>query len=99
MALTFDNPGEQPHNVVICTPGSLEKVGAAADAMQTDPNGLARGFVPDIPEVLHKTRLLARGESETLLFRAPADPGDYVLLCTFPGHWRLMQGVMRVTAK
>ncbi len=99
IALTFENPGEQPHNVVVCTPGSLEKVGAAADAMQTDPKGLARGFVPDIPEVLEKTRLLARGEKETLLFRAPATPGDYVLLCTFPGHWRLMQGVLKVTGK
>ena len=99
IALTFENPGEQPHNVVICAPGSLEKAGAAADAMQTDPKGLARGFVPDIPEVLHKTRLLARGEKETLLFRAPAAAGDYVMVCTFPGHWRLMQGVLKVTAK
>jgi len=96
IALTFENPGEQPHNVVICTPGSLEKIGAAADAMQTDPNGLARGFVPAIPEVLHKTRLLARGEKETLVFRAPEEPGDYVMVCTFPGHWRLMQGVLKV---
>lgn len=96
IALTFENPGEQPHNVVICAPGSLDKVGAGADAMQTDPGGYARGFVPDIPEVLHKTRLLNRGEKETLLFRAPAEPGDYVMVCTFPGHWRLMQGIFKV---
>ncbi len=98
IALTFENPGEQPHNVVVCAPGSLEKAGAAADAMMTDPKGLARGFVPDIPEVLYKTRLLARGEKETLIFRAPSEPGDYVLLCTFPAHWRLMQGILKVTA-
>lgn len=96
IALTFENPGEQPHNAVICAPGSLEKVGAAADAMQTDPNGLASGFVPAIPEVLHKTRLLNRGEKETLLFRAPTEPGDYVIVCTFPGHWRLMNAILKV---
>jgi glucose/arabinose dehydrogenase/azurin len=96
VALTFENPGEQPHNVVIASPGSLEKIGAGADAIQTDPNALSRGFVPDIPEVLHKTRMLNRGEKETLLFRAPAEPGDYVIVCTFPGHWRLMQAVLKV---
>jgi azurin len=64
--------------------------------MQTDPNGLAAGFVPNIPEVLYKTRLLNRGGKETLLFRTPAEPGDYVIVCTFPGHWRLMKGVLKV---
>ncbi|HEX2748850.1 MAG TPA: PVC-type heme-binding CxxCH protein [Verrucomicrobiales bacterium] len=97
VALAFENPGEMPHNAVICAPGSLEKVGAAADAMQTDPNGLAAGFVPQIPEVLYKTRLLNRGGKETLIFRVPAAPGDYVIVCTFPGHWRLMKGVLKVT--
>lgn len=96
VALTFENPGEQPHNVVIAAPGSLEKIGAGADAMQADPNALARGFVPDLPEVLHKTRLLNRGEKETIVFRAPAEPGDYVIVCTFPGHWRLMHAVLKV---
>lgn len=97
IALSFENPSDQPHNVVICAPGSLEKTGQAADAMQTDPNGMARGFVPEIPEVLFKTRLINRGEKETLLFRAPAEPGDYVVLCTFPGHWRLMQATLKIT--
>jgi azurin len=96
VALSFENPSEMPHNAVISVPGSLEKVGAAADAMQTDPNGLATGFVPAIPEVLHKTRLLNRGGKETLIFRTPAWPGDYVIVCTFPGHWRLMMGVLKV---
>lgn len=96
VALAFENPGEQPHNVVICAPGSLEKIGAGADAMQADPNALARGFVPDLPEVLYKTRLLNRGEKEILIFRAPSEPGDYVIVCTFPGHWRLMKAVLKV---
>ena len=96
VALTFHNPGEQPHNVVIGTPGSLEAIGAAADALQADPAGLARGFVPDLPAVLHKSRLLQRGESQTLVFRAPDTPGDHVIVCTFPGHWRLMHAILKV---
>lgn len=96
-ALSFENPAEMPHNAVICTPGSFEKVGAAVDAMQTDPKALATGFVPNIPEVLFKTRLLNRGEKETLIFRTPSEPGEYVIVCTFPGHWKLMKSALKVT--
>jgi len=36
------------------------------------------------------------GESFTLEFSAPEEPGDYPYVCTFPGHWRGMNGTMRV---
>ena len=29
-------------------------------------------------------------------FTAPAIPGSYPYLCTFPDHWRIMRGVMIV---
>ncbi len=29
-------------------------------------------------------------------FTAPKEPGEYPYVCTFPGHWRLMKGVMTV---
>ena len=97
MALTFENAGEMPHNLIICAPGSLEKVGAAADAMQTQPGAMERGFIPDLPEVLHRARLLQPRESDVLIFRLPEEPGDYIYLCTFPGHWRIMNGVLKVS--
>jgi len=31
-----------------------------------------------------------------LRFTAPDKPGEYPYICTFPGHWRIMQGVMKV---
>jgi hypothetical protein len=37
-----------------------------------------------------------RGESDTLKFTAPAKPGEYNFVCTFPGHWVRMYGVMLV---
>jgi uncharacterized protein len=37
------------------------------------------------------------GERFDLLFRAPTTPGRYPYVCTFPGHWRIMQGVLIVT--
>ena len=29
-------------------------------------------------------------------FTAPEQPGRYPFLCTFPGHWRVMKGVLIV---
>ncbi|WP_448633457.1 plastocyanin/azurin family copper-binding protein [Pedobacter panaciterrae] len=43
------------------------------------------------------TKLLNPEEKVTLQFTAPDKPGDYPFLCTFPGHWSIMNGVMKVT--
>lgn len=37
------------------------------------------------------TKMLGGGESDTIEFEAPA-PGTYTFMCTFPGHYALMQG-------
>jgi len=60
----------------------------------TDPN--ARAYVPTNPNVLQATKLLQQGQLEQLNFTAPAKPGEYSFLCTFPGHWVRMYGVMLV---
>lgn len=86
----------QPHNLLICKPGSLQKVGAAANAMLTDPQALAKDYVPESPEILHHTKLAQPGQTVSLEFTAPTEPGAYVYLCTFPGHWMLMNGIMTV---
>ena len=64
--------------------------------MAADPQAPARHYVPDTPNVLFSTKMLDPNTTETLTFTAPTEPGDYPYLCTFPGHWRTMQGVMRV---
>ena len=85
-----------PHNLLITAPGAVAEVGRLAE--QLGAKGPARDWRPDTPKVLHATPMLQRGESATLDFVAPDVPGDYGFVCTFPGHWRLMQGVMRVVA-
>lgn len=94
--LNFDNPDSQQHNLIIVSIGSMNKVGAAANALAVDPKGLEKGYVPDMPEVLEATPLLSPKGSYTLEFTAPAKPGDYPFMCTFPGHWMMMNGIMRV---
>lgn len=42
-------------------------------------------------QVIAHTKLVGGGESDSVTFSAPA-PGTYVYLCTFPGHYGLMNG-------
>jgi azurin len=85
------------HNFVLVKPGSAGDVGALADGMLTDPGALAKHYFPASPDIIVTgTRLLKRGDSEEIIFNAPTEPGDYPYLCTFPGHWRLQQGILRV---
>jgi glucose/arabinose dehydrogenase/azurin len=97
--IVFTNPDEMPHNVVVTAPGAAERVGRAADAMSTRPDGFQKNFVPEMPEVLFATKLVSPGESVTLRFRAPTEPGSYPYICSFPTHWLTMKGTMTVTAR
>lgn len=99
VTLVFRNPDNLYHNLVVVNAGSLEEVGLKADLMAGDPAGLDKHYVPDDPNVLHWTPQITLGiaRSHTLRFFAPDEPGDYPYICTFPGHWRVMKGVMKVT--
>ncbi|MCY7351052.1 MAG: dehydrogenase, partial [Cytophagaceae bacterium] len=96
VVLNLENPDIMQHNLIIIKPGTTEKVGAAADNLARDPKGAEKNYVPQMPEVLYATKLVNPGESITLEFTAPNQPGEYPFVCTFPGHWRIMKGVMRV---
>ncbi|MEM6879320.1 MAG: plastocyanin/azurin family copper-binding protein, partial [Bacteroidota bacterium] len=93
--LTFYNNDDMPHNLVLVRPGKMPEVGQAAGAMGLD--GPAKAYVPNSSAVLYHTGLLGPGTNEVIYFTAPDTPGDYNFVCTFPGHWRTMNGVLRVT--
>jgi DNA-binding transcriptional ArsR family regulator len=90
------NPDAMSHNIVVGQPGSLKEIGMAATTMTLSTDPKAKPYVPAIPSVLHATRLLNWGETDRLSFSAPKDPGEYIYVCTFPGHWVRMYGVMLV---
>jgi putative membrane-bound dehydrogenase-like protein len=96
VTLHFDNPDFMQHNFVLATQGSLEKVGAAADALARDPKGAEQNFVPKMKEVIIATKLVNPEGRETLVFTAPDEPGEYPFICTVPGHWSMMNGIMIV---
>jgi azurin len=95
--IILDNPDFMQHNFVLIKPGTSNQVGAAADKLAQNADGAKLQYVPQMPEVLKATPLVNPGQKFTLTLKVPDRPGDYPYLCTFPGHWRIMNGVLRVT--
>ncbi|MDF2378161.1 MAG: ThuA domain-containing protein [Verrucomicrobiales bacterium] len=94
--LVFENPDIMMHNWVLLKPGSFDEVGAMADAMAAQPDGMEKEYLPDTDKILVASKLLGPKAKQELVFTAPTEPGEYPYVCTFPGHWRIMKGVLTV---
>jgi azurin len=92
MRNTATSPAMQHNVVIVDSRDSINRVGQAALTA-----GAARQYVPDDPAVLAFTPMAAPGQTTEVVFTAPEQPGDYPYICTFPGHYTMMQGTMRVT--
>ena len=93
--VSLSNPDLMPHNLVITVPGALREIGVAASRLTPNDN-TAQMYVPDSDKVLHATKMLGTNQRTKLTFEAPAKPGEYPYVCTFPNHWFRMYGVMLV---
>jgi putative membrane-bound dehydrogenase-like protein len=96
VTIDFENLDFMQHNLVIGKKGSMEVIGKAADELAKNPKGAELNYVPEIPEVIIATVLVSPEGKETLVFTAPSEPGEYPFVCTVPGHWRIMNGIMVV---
>ncbi|MEN5087318.1 MULTISPECIES: azurin [Sphingobacterium] len=90
--LTFKNVGSMPkesmgHNVVILKPGTdLATFGGEAAGAKADE------YVPKsaLSSVIAHTKLLGPGETDKITFTL--EKGNYDFICSFPGHYGVMQG-------
>jgi len=94
--LVFKNPDVVPHNWVLAKPGTLERVGDLANKLVADPEAAVRHYVPRSEDVLVYSDVVTPQSSFTIYFQAPREKGRYPFLCTFPGHWMVMNGQMIV---
>ena len=94
----FTNTDSMPHNFAITVPGALEEVGKLAEATGTAEDAIERHYIPKTDKVLLASRLLQPGETQALTYEAPAKPGIYPYVCTYPGHWQRMYGALYVVA-
>jgi len=82
----------QQHNFVVVKGGddvakAVDEAGATA--------GAAKGYIPDDPNIVAKTKLVNGGATDTA--SANLAPGTYTFLCTFPGHYAAgMHGTLTV---
>ena len=93
---TFVNPDVVPHNCVLVKPDSLERVGKLSNHLVADPDAFVKHYVPETDDVLVHANVVDSRTNSTVYFHALKEPGRYPHLCTFPGHWMVMNGVMVV---
>jgi len=96
LALHFKNTDVMPHNWVLVKPGTMQTVGTASFAMLNDPDAGKKQYVPELNAVLNHVPVVNAGQEHILHFSAPVAPGEYPYICTFPGHWQAMRGVLIV---
>ena len=96
VGFTLHNPDVVPHNWALVKPGSLQRVGELANKLIADPEAFARHYIPQSDDVLCYTDIVSPGQSQSIYFQAPVAPGRYPFLCTFPGHWMIMNGELIV---
>jgi azurin/glucose/arabinose dehydrogenase len=95
--LTFTDNDDMQHNLVVLQPNSADEIGEIALNMGLEGPGL--NYVPKSDKVIAHTKLLSPGDTDTIYFTAPDKPGNYPYICTYPGHYTVMRGVMKVVGK
>jgi len=92
--LIFSNNDDMTHNVVIVNPGTAKEVGDLA--FNLGLKGSQMNYIPSSTNVIYHTNLIQPGSSETIYFTAPSKPGNYTIVCTYPGHAMIMQATLKV---
>ena len=83
---TFNNDDDMLHNLVITQKGLVSVDQVAQEALKLGLDGADLNYVPDSDLVLSHTGIVAPGSAEKLYFQTPWNPGEYWIVCTFPGH-------------
>ena len=97
--ITLKHSGNLPinamgHNIVFLETKNLQKITSKVNMS----HGIENGFIPELKEVLAKSKMIGGGQETTL----EIDPnvftsgGEYMFICSFPGHYALMKGKLNI---
>lgn len=87
---------EMPHNLVVVEPDRLEAIGEASMMLAADPSAVGKHYVPEDDGVIAMSRLVQPREQYSIYFNTPEEAGEYPFICTFPGHWMIMRGILEI---
>src|SRR5690606_10001148 len=94
--LTLTHVGEMPENVMGHNWVLLKKGTDISEFGQKAVSASGNEYIPEnTNEVIVHTELIGGGETTTIEFTAPA-AGTYDYICSFPGHYAVMQGKLIV---
>jgi plastocyanin len=83
------------HNVVLLRKGTAPKAFLDKASRATEETGSIPPAMKD--QAIVASALVKPGESAEVTFEAPAEPGEYTYVCSFPGHFGLgMKGQLIV---
>ena len=99
LVINFQHKGKMPvaaggHNVVIIKTADFNTVVKKIDMKL----GADNGFLPEMPEVLAKTKIVGGGGNASLSLDMSKleKGGNYQFICSFPGHYAIMKGTLEV---
>jgi azurin len=88
LLIKFKNNATLPvmkHNIIVLnSEDAIDAVGTAALSAENN--------IPDHPSIIASSSMVGPGESTELLINIPDQPGVYPYICTYPGHYQVMQG-------
>lgn len=90
ITIRYDNSSDMPHNIVFVNGrDDIQPVGVAG--IQSRDTGYVPMDDANQERIFAFTDLARPGEVVDVTFTVP-DPGTYPYICTYPGHFTMMQG-------
>ena len=82
------------HNIVIFESNDLQKITTNVN-MNYD---IQEGYLPDLNEIIFKSTMIGGGEKTNLEINTSSlnQNKDYSFICSFPGHYALMKGKLKL---
>ena len=94
--IVLKNEDLMAHNLVVVVPDALQEVALDGAALGPKIGASGKQYVPVSDKVIAATDMIQAEKTGRITFTAPTEPGEYPYVCTFPGHWMRMYGVMVV---
>ena len=96
LKVVFDNIATNPgmrHNFVLLNVGPEDEATIGQVGIGAVQAGEAKDYIPDHDAIVAYTKMAGAGERVEVEFTVPP-PGDYAYLCSYLGHYIMMQGVL-----